>query len=79
MAPLTVMVRGLARRIELGVGLGAALGVLARGAATTTPDGAAAAGPLCPCSLARRLSATTIAVHTVITVVTPRRMGVVTT
>jgi hypothetical protein len=82
MAPLTVMVRDLDFGVPLdfvlgdalGVSLGCALGVALRGV-STTPAGAAAEA-LWPCALARRLSARMTPVHTVITAVTRRRLGV---
>jgi hypothetical protein len=54
------------------------LGVVVLGAAVTTPAGATADGSACPCALARRLSATTTAVVTVMTAVTRRLIGVTT-
>jgi hypothetical protein len=94
MDPLTVMLRELGLgAAEVACGLGCALaafdrgvlvggaaelGAALRGAVPTTPAGAAATGGLCPCALARRLSPTTTAVITVITVVTRRLIGVTT-
>jgi hypothetical protein len=54
------------------------VGLALRGAVSTTCAGAAVAGAAgcCPCALARRLSATTIAVSAVITMLTRCLIGV---
>ena len=62
---------------DLGVCVGGAeLAVAVLGAGVTTPAGATANWPLCPWALARRLSPTTTAVVTLMTVVTRRLIGV---